>query len=103
MTDGDTIWVLIDLGFGVFTKQQLRLRGLDCPEIATRDGQSAKKFVEKMLRGNDKTVVITSTKSDKYDRYLADVFILKPSLQAPLYLYLNQALIDKELAMKVNE
>ena len=120
VTDGDTIWVLIDLGFGVFTKQQLRLRGLDCPEIATRDGQVAKKFVERqllssrspsplsfphVLGGNPRRrspiktfgddIVITSTKSDKYDRYLADIWVGES--------YLNQKLIDKSLAVQVSE
>ena len=153
VTDGDTIWVLIDLGLGVFTKQQLRLRGLDCPEIATRAGQAAKAFVERSLphrgypdpmekihkmglrggkseaisplsfphafppsktadppllmaeggnprpRSPIKTfgddIIITSTKSDKYDRYLADIWIDD--------LFLNQKLIDKGLAVRVSE
>lgn len=94
VTDGDTLWVLIDLGFGFTTKQCLRLRGLDCPEMATRDGQAAKKFVERQVRFA-KEVVITSTKSDKYDRYLADVWIGET--------YLNQKLIDEGLAMRIPE
>ena len=97
ITDGDTLWVLIDLGFGFTTKQQLRLRGLDAPEIATRDGQRAKKFLERQLVGrlgsDPSHVLITSTKSDKYDRYLADIWMGE--------LFLNQKLIDKGLALKV--
>lgn len=115
VTDGDTIWVLVDLGFGFTTKQCLRLRGLDCPEIATRDGQEAKRFVEKLLaprttsQGPRKTkpgshgswnmdhgsVIITSTKSDKYDRYLADAWAGGK--------YLNQELLDKGLAVRMSE
>lgn len=85
--DGDTLWAKIHLGFGVWTHQKLRLRGLDCPEINSREGQGAKRFVERQLHSSlrgvkqskaeaiSSPVVITSTKSDKYDRYLADVFL----------------------------
>jgi len=73
VTDGDTLWVLVDLGFGFITQQQLRLRGIDAPEITSRAGGLAKRFVERELK-NISSFVIASTKSDKYDRYLADVF-----------------------------
>ncbi len=73
ITDGDTLWVWVELGFGFSTKQHVRLRGIDAPEITTRAGQEAKRFVERELNGIS-SLVITSTKSDKYDRYLADIF-----------------------------
>jgi len=75
VTDADTLWVLIDLGFGFVTQQQLRLRGIDAPEITSRAGQEAKRFVERELKSVS-SLVITSTKSDKYDRYLADIFYM---------------------------
>lgn len=75
ITDGDTLWVVIDLGFGFTTKQHLRLRGIDAPEITSKDGAQAKGFVENELK-NVSQIIITSTKSDKYDRYLADVYYL---------------------------
>ena len=31
--DGDTLWVMLDLGFGTFAEQKLRLRGIDTPEM----------------------------------------------------------------------
>jgi len=73
VTDADTLWVLIDLGFGFITRQHLRLRGIDAPEMNTRAGLEAKRFVERELK-KATHIVITTTKSDKYDRYLADVF-----------------------------
>ena len=97
VTDGDTLWVLIDLGFGVTTKQQLRLRGLDAPEIAARDGRRAKRFVEKELQSLRAPLVITSTKSDKYDRYLADVFYSAKSGEQ----HLNNRLLKAGLAFRV--
>lgn len=92
ITDGDTFWALVDLGFGITTKQQLRLRGLDAPEIEGADGKEAKAFLESVLAG-PAPVMITSSRSDKYDRYLADVWARET--------YVNQELLDKGLAVAV--
>lgn len=87
--DGDTLWVNIDLGFKIVTRQKLRLKGIDTPELSTQAGQRAKSFVQRQLRGVD-FITLVSSKSDKYDRYLADVFIEEE--------YLNQKLLDEGLA-----
>jgi micrococcal nuclease len=104
--DGDTIKVVVDLGFGVRSVQTLRLRGIDAPEIATADGMEAKKALAKMLKIQDggwgmadgkanPGVLIKTVKSDKYDRYLADVFIGGA--------YVNQELVKNGLAVVVDE
>lgn len=98
ITDGDTLWLLVDLGFGFSTKQHVRLRGIDAPEIATRDGQAAKKFVEDELK-NISQLIITSTKSDKYDRYLADIYYLPARVSQPQFL--NNRLLQERLAERV--
>ncbi len=72
--DGDTIKVRFDLGFNVWTRQILRLRGLDCPEVGTKDGDEARAFVRSFLK-ESQMIIVRSSVSDKYDRYLADVFI----------------------------
>ncbi len=72
--DGDTQFVEIDLGFSTVLEQYLRLREIDCPEINTREGKKAKAFVEKCLKSAP-YIFLTSSRSDKYDRYLSDVFI----------------------------
>ncbi|MFA5168420.1 MAG: DUF1016 N-terminal domain-containing protein [Candidatus Omnitrophota bacterium] len=92
--DGDTIKAVVDLGFGFRTVQKLRLRGIDAPEIATADGMGAKKALEKML-GKNSPILIKTVKSDKYDRYLADVFVSS--------VYVNQKLLDEGYAVKVAE
>jgi endonuclease YncB( thermonuclease family) len=96
ITDADTLWVFIDLGFGITTVQQLRLRGIDAPEIASRDGQAAKRFVEREFK-NLPEIIITSTKSDKYDRYLADVFYTVSGKEK----FLNNELLRRNLAVRV--
>ncbi len=71
--DGDTLEVALALP-GVVLRQKLRLRGLDCPEIDTPEGKTAKRRVEALVAAA-KSVTVHTTKPDKYDRYLADVFL----------------------------
>jgi endonuclease YncB( thermonuclease family) len=72
--DGDTLVVAIRVTPGVVLEEKLRLRGLDCPELDTAAGKAAKRFVDGVLAPGA-AVVLTTTKPDKYDRYLADVFL----------------------------
>lgn len=94
--DGDTLWLQIDLGFGNVTRQKVRLRGIDAPELAKSEGQRAKRFVEKALKGAER-VIIKSSKSDKYDRYLVDIFFGVDGT------YLNQKLLEEGLAVGYKE
>ena len=84
--------------------QKLRLRGIDCPELDTEEGRRAKRFVESRLKGCDFIVVKTyKDRTDRFDRYLADVFYLPgagdPSLVAREGTYLNQELLNEHLAL----
>jgi endonuclease YncB( thermonuclease family) len=97
--DGDTIEAVIDLGFGITTTQTLRLRGIDCPELVSKEGKEAKAFVEDLLKPGT-LVFIKTAKSDKYDRYLVDVFITDKNDEGQ---YLNNLLLEKELAVRVRE
>lgn len=92
VVDGDTFWAFIHLGFGVNTEQKLRLRGIDAPELARAVGERAKRYLARKLKAA-KDVVIMSSRSDKYDRYLADVWIDN--------VYLNQLLVDQGYARVV--
>ena len=104
VVDGDTLVVNVDCGFDTWTTQRLRLRGIDTPEMDTPDGQRARRFVEGALR-KCPTLVITTTKPDKYDRYLADVFYLPEEKNADVILedglFLNRELIEAGLAKRV--
>ena len=99
--DGDTLWSQIDCGFETLTRQKLRLRAIDCPEIKTQAGQKAKRFVEDQLKDCEFTIVKTH-KSDKYDRYLADIFFLPNEPDASVVAregrFLSQELLDNGLA-----
>jgi len=107
--DGDTLLVRIDFGFSIFTEQRLRLRGLDAPEIGTKPplpplqkGVDAKRFVETRLK-DCKFLIIKTHGSDKYDRYLVDVFYLKGEDNEDLVLkegiFLNNEILEEGLAL----
>jgi len=99
--DGDTLWVIVDCGEGILTRQKLRLHLIDAPERKTPEGEKVTRFVRRVLRKTPDIVVCTHH-YDKYTRYLADVFYLPDSTNPKtIYaqgIYLNQQLIDKGLA-----
>lgn len=84
VVDGDTIDVLIDLGFSTFQEQRLRLHGIDAYEVSLRGdtteeekrlGIECKYYLQNLL--TDKEVLIKTTKDSKcsFGRYLAKVFL----------------------------
>jgi len=101
VVDGDTIEVRIDLGFDVWRVETIRLRGVDAAELGTKQGRQAKKFVEQRL-ASAPFVGLKTYKTDKYARYIADVFYhdKKPSSPKAFEhgVFLNQELIDEGLA-----
>lgn len=83
VVDGDTIDVIIDLGFDILFSSRVRLAGIDTPESRTADkaekalGLEAKEYLKKQLK-DAKTVVIRTEKmdsSEKYGRILGWVYI----------------------------
>jgi len=83
VVDGDTIDVLIDLGFDVLFASRVRLAGIDTPESRTKDlaekalGLEAKEYLKKALK-DAKSVVIKTEKmnsSEKYGRILGWVYV----------------------------
>ena len=101
--DGDTIWLFVDLGFGFSSKQRVRLRAVNAPEINSRDGQAAKKFIERELKrvssaaGNSLIITTTKDRHDQWDRYLVDVFYSKKGKEYRL----DNELIKRSLAVRV--
>ena len=75
VVDGDTVDVIIDLGFDLTKKERVRLAGIDTPESRTRDleekamGLEAKDHLTGMLESADKLIVRTE-KEGKYGRML---------------------------------
>ncbi|MBI5150490.1 MAG: thermonuclease family protein [Candidatus Omnitrophica bacterium] len=102
--DGDTLLVSLDFGCPMSVSWKLRLRGIDCPEIDTEEGKKAKRFVEARLKGCEFIIVKTcKDRTDKFDRYLADIFYKAGasdlSLVAGEGTYLNQELLSEHFAL----
>jgi micrococcal nuclease len=103
VVDGDTIDVIIDLGFGVLTKERIRLLGIDTPEIRTKDlvekaeGLKAKEFVENAILLEEVTIVTYKDSKGKFGRYLAEVLYFKDKLFEDLT-HLNDELVELGLA-----
>ena len=83
ITDGDSIRMDVDLGFGCHLLGDgrgvdIRLHGLDTPEVRTRDraekahGLLAKACVEEHLKVGE-TYQITTREGGKFGRYLATI------------------------------
>ena len=83
VVDGDTIDVVIDLGFDILFASRVRLAGIDTPESRTTDkaekalGIEAKEYLKKQLK-DAKSVVLRTEKmnsSEKYGRILGWVYV----------------------------
>jgi micrococcal nuclease len=81
VVDGDTVDLMIDLGFNIHHKIRVRLYGVNTPETRTKDlaekqmGLSAKKFTEDWISKHKWVYVNTiPDKNDKYGRVLARIF-----------------------------
>lgn len=105
VVDGDTLLLRIDLGFDVHFDQRVRLRGIDCPELSTEEGQKAKEFVEAQLQNCEVVVVQTFKRIDIYGRYVCDLFYMPHETDkeriAEKGTFLNQELLSAKLAVQV--
>ena len=85
--DGDTIDVIIDLGFDLYKKERVRIAGVDTPEKRTRDleekalGEDATNWLKEQLdgaiSGEDDLVIRTELVGEmgKYGRLLGWLYI----------------------------
>lgn len=77
VVDGDTLDVILDLGFDIAVRHTLRLDGIDAPESRTAAGKLAKDHLQMLIAGGIKAVVSTrKDRQEKYGRYLAVVRML---------------------------
>ena len=83
VVDGDTIDVLIDLGFDILFASRVRLAGIDTPESRTKYlaektlGLEGKEYLKKHFK-DAKSVILKTEKmdsSEKYGRILGWVYI----------------------------
>jgi len=102
--DGDTIELMVDLGFSVHHKIRVRLYGVNTPESRTKDlkekelGLKAKQFTQDWLTAHKWVFVNTiPDKNDKYGRVLARIFS-SDKIEEPTTACLNLDIIQSGLA-----
>jgi micrococcal nuclease len=83
VVDGDTIDVVIDLGFSILFESRVRLAGIDTPESRTTDkmekalGLESKKYLESRIKAANNVVIKTEKldSSEKYGRILGWIYL----------------------------
>lgn len=77
VVDGDTVDVLVDLGFHLYTKKRVRLQGINAPESRTRNLSEKKKGLEAKARLKEmcnSDLVLKCHGLGKYGRVLGEFF-----------------------------
>ena len=67
--DGDTVEVVIDLGFRVSLRETIRLIGINAPEMRTEEGRKSKAFLESFFIAQDRKILLRSEKAPKQEKY----------------------------------
>ena len=103
VVDGDTIDVDIDLGFGVWMRnQRIRMHGIDTPESRTRDleekkyGLAAKDFLIKWTNAGGLTLKTHKDDRGKFGRILGEIWCFDTNV--------NEKMIENgEWRMRIGE
>ena len=104
VVDGDTIDVVIDLGFDIYKHERVRIAGIDTPEKRTRDLEEKalgidatnwmKGVLEDTIAGDDELTIRTELKGGvgKYGRLLGWLYIGDAAIS------LNEQMIEEGYA-----
>jgi micrococcal nuclease len=101
VVDGDTVDLIIDMGFRMTTEQRIRLKSIDTPEIwrkkktskEFKKGMEAKNYVIKRFKENGNECTInTDSESGVYGRYIAEIYLKDSDIS------LNDELVKYEYA-----
>lgn len=104
IVDGDTMDIVVDLGFKITTHQRIRLEGINTPETYNvkknseeyKKGLAAKEFVISRFESNNFEALIETEKdTGKFGRYIATVWLDDNTTS------LNKELVEKGFAEEV--
>jgi len=105
VVDGDTIDVIIDLGFKTWKKVRVRMEGINTPESRTRDleekkrGLAAKDRLVEILELNSNKCILKVSGVGKFGRAIASVYVdtLSPASEKSSItsINVNQQLIEE--------
>lgn len=77
--DGDTFIAEIDLGFRVYTRKSVRLRGVDTPERGQEGWQEATAFLISLLFAARMIGLLIASYKDRqsFERWICDAYIIE--------------------------
>ena len=102
VVDGDTIDIVIDLGFKITTNQRIRMSKINTPETFNvkkdseeyQKGLVSKQYMEHRLAANKYEIELETEKStEKYGRYLGTIWLADSSVT------LNDEMVEKGFAV----
>lgn len=105
IVDGDTLDVIVDVGFKITTNQRIRLAKINTPETYNvkkdseeyKNGMKAKEYVIKRLAENNNEIILETGKLvGKYGRYIGTIILADNDVT------LNDELVKNGLAVYVN-
>ena len=83
--DGDTVDVLINLGFGIFIEKRVRMYGINAPETRTKDKkEKAKDRLNQLIKEANNQVILKYYGSGKFGRTLCDLYIGRTNINKKL-------------------
>ena len=101
IVDGDTMDVIVDLGFKITTNQRIRLAKINTPETYNVKkgseeyikGMAAKEYVIQRIQTNNNEIILETDKLvGKYGRYIGTIILTDSDVT------LNDELVQKGLA-----
>jgi micrococcal nuclease len=92
IVDGDTVDVLVDLGFHISIEIKLRLYGLNAPELKEEAGKTTRDYLFSRLYNKTVTIKTVKDRQEKYGRYLATIILDGENI--------NEDLLNKGYAVK---
>jgi len=80
--DGDSLQVSLDCGFGISKTETVRMKGINAPEIHSKDakekeaGNKSMSRLFSLVKDKDLVILTAKDKSEKYGRLLATVYLV---------------------------
>lgn len=91
VVDGDTMHMTVDLGWDIYINDTIRLYGINCPELRTPEGVTAKSFATQWVTDHASPYLVLQTIKDKREKYGRMLGII---LSHDLSSNLNQLLVE---------
>jgi endonuclease YncB( thermonuclease family) len=100
--DGDTFKAWVDLGWNIYFRATIRVRGVNSPELPTFAGVQAQLFLRDLLKPGA-VVTLNSKRLDLHGRAEADVFLPNATCPDIFDRSLAQILIDARQAVPADD